>query len=320
MKKKLILMLCVAALTLSFASCGDADKSKDTESAASSASATAAGNADVSEAETTESAAETESADEAESAAETESKADTDKPSASDDDLTALLAKVKENTEGNDNCEVTAKLDIDMVMSMSGMDQNVKTTTDISSKTKGKNSHTVQTTIADQGTGPVTETQESYQTEDGTTYVTLDEGKTWSKTTGSATSFDSSAFSNEVIGDEAVFKNATLETVDGNYVITISLKDLLANGGEVAESILGMTGSGEAQGNLVMTIGSDYYPISMTMKDIAFDMSEFISAFASEDTGDISIDMTMNMTVNFSNWGGVSDEDVAVPEAALSAE
>ena len=40
-KKKLILMLCVAALTLSFASCGDTDKgSKDNESAASSASET----------------------------------------------------------------------------------------------------------------------------------------------------------------------------------------------------------------------------------------------------------------------------------------
>ena len=69
-----------------------------------------------------------------------------------------------------------------------------------------------------------------------------------------------------------------------------------------------------------MYLGSDYYPVSITMENIAFDMSELLSSLSSEDTGDISMDMTMNMTLNFSNWGGVSDDEVAVPEAALSAE
>lgn len=324
MKKKLILMLCVAALTLSFASCGDTDKgSKDNESAASSASETVESKADESEAETTEeSAAEAESAAEVESKAEaTESKADSDKPAASNEELTELLAKVKETTADSKNCEMTAKMNIDMVMTMSGTTTNMKTNTDMVSKTNGKNTHTTQTTTTDQGQGsPITETQDIYQAEDGNTYISTDEGKTWVKSAGPANSFNADAFSNEVIGDEGAFKNATLEKDGDNYVITISLNDILENGGEVAESLFGMGGGGKAEGNMIMTIGSDYYPVSIAMENIAFDMSELLSSLSSEDTGDISMDMTMNMTLNFSNWGGVSDDEVAVPEAALSAQ
>jgi hypothetical protein len=322
MKKKLILMLCVAALTLSFASCGDTDKgSKDTESAASSAAAAESEAETESKAEA-ESAAETESAAAEESAAETtESKADENKPAASDNaELTDLLAKVKETTADSKNCEVTANMDIDMVMTMNGSTTNMKNTTEIVSKTNGKNTHTIQTTSTDQGTGPITETQESYQSEDGNTYVTTDEGKTWTKTVGSASTLDTDAFSSEIIGDESVFQNATLEKDGDKYVITISLNDILASGGEVAESLFGMGGGGTAEGNMIMTIGSDYYPVSISMENISFDMSELISSLSSEDTGDMSMDMKMNMVLNFSNWGGVSDADVAVPEAALSAE
>ena len=320
MKNKLILMLCVAALTLSFASCGDTDKgSNDTASSAASTSAAADSEAATESAAEAESVAETESAAE-ESAAETESKADENKTPASNEELTELLAKVKEKTADNSNCEMTAKMDIDMAMTMSGTNTNIKTTSDITSKTNGKNSHTITTTTTDQGTGAMSETQEIYQTEDGTNYVSTDEGKTWTKNTGASSSFDASAFSGDIMGEDAVFQNATLEKDGDNYVITVSFNDLLANAGEAAESLLGMTGGAEAEGNVILTIGSDYYPVSMTMENISFDMSELLSALASEDAGDASIDMKMNMTINFVSWGTVSDEDVAVPEAALSAE
>ena len=320
MKKKLILMLCVAALTLSFASCGDTDKGSTESTAASSASEAVASEADVSEAETTEeSAAEAESAVEAESKAETESKAESDKPVASsNEELTELLAKVKETTADSKNCEITAKMDIDMVMTMSGTTTNMKNTTDIVSKTNGKNTHTVQTTVSDEGTGPMTATQETYQAEDGTTYLSTDEGKTWAKTSGTDSITDT--FSSEITGEEEVFKNATLAKDGDNYVITISFSDLLSSGGEVAEAFLNIGGGATADGNMIMTIGKDYYPISMSMENISFDMSELLNSIGGEEAGDIKMDMTMNMTLNFDNWGGVSDDEVASPEAALSAK
>lgn len=309
MKKKLLLISCIAAFSLSLVACGDKDSSSNKENTTSAVSSS--------------------------ESVEDETKDSTESDSSKTEDVSAkeIMQKMVDNISKNKNCEMTANMSMTakIDMEIDGADpvsQNMVSTMQAEAKSTNKGMYSKTKTTANEGDGDSVETEETYIVYDTKrTYTSKDGGSSWavdlydeddSKIT------DMSA----IFKNEDAFKTATVETKDGNYVINIDVKEVK----EFTDSISGDFGNADVTGFIEIVVNKDYYPVSIEMKDLKFDteaMEEMIKSMSTaEDSSEsssstiepkVNIDLDFTFKVNYSGWNTVDDKDVTPSQTIIDS-
>ena len=309
MKKKLLLISCIAALSLSLVACGDKDSSSNKENTSSAVSSS--------------------------ESVEDETKDSTESDSSKTEDASAkeIMQKMVDNIGENKNCEMTANMSMTakIEMEIDGADpvsQNMVSTMQAEAKSTNSGMYSKTKTTINEGDGDSVETEETYTVYDTKrTYTSNDGGSSWevdlydendSKIT------DMSA----IFKNENALKTATVETKDGNYVIDLDVNEIK----EFTDSISGDFGNADITGFIEIVVDKDYYPVSIEMKDLKFDteaMEEMIKAMSvAEDSSEssssttepkVSIDLDFTFKVNYSGWNTVDDKDVTPSQTIIDS-
>lgn len=306
MNKKLLLIGCIAALSISMTACGsNSSSSSNTDSSASS---------------TVESATD-ESKTEENVSVTSDEEIDT---TSAKDVMNKIIATVNENR----NCAMTAEASMSakfkMTIDGSSMDQDMSSTVNVDAKSTNKGIYSKTKEVmnnSNDGTSKTTE-KESYMVSDSkTTYTSEDGGKTWIENAGGE-DFSKLLDMNNIFADDSAFDGATISTEDDKFIIDVDLskvKQLTEGLSKNFNDDAGFTGT------LEIVADKDYYPISIEMKDIEFDtdsMEESMKAMTanSDDSSkepvdaDVDIDINLAFKANYSDWNTISDEDVTPSE------
>lgn len=318
MKKKLLIMSCIAAICLSFAACGkeDTEPEKDSDSKDSSVS--------VSADEESSAAEDSEKTEPAEEESKADEKPDEDSSKAADGDLddgTAadIIGRMVDNVNSDKTCKMTGKMDLTgyVYISYAGetMEQDMKNISEIEAYSNKNGQHTVSKNIRNDGFGDEVDFEDVYtDLATGVTYTSYDEGKTWYKGTADDED-DDSLNMDSIFESKAALEDAAVEKSADGYVITIDVSKLDA----FTDSMTGSLSGVEFSGNIVITIDKDYYPVSIEMTDMKFDTSVFEEMLkgmggdaVSPDEIDVKFDLGISFIMNFSNWNDISD-DLVMP-------
>lgn len=322
MKKKILIALCVAALCSSLVACGDNEKdtsSSYTESVVSTMSST-----------------ENNAKDDIESIETPDAKTETPvKVENAQDIIDNLVNNVKDNK----NCTATAEMSMNAIVNIKAdgesetQKMNQKMTTDMWSNDKGM--HVVTNIVASEDDEPEhTHNEEKYVVFDtNKQYIHSDDyGDYWYE---QAYDFDlnNSAIldTSGLFSDSEQFKNATVETVGNNYIISLNLSEVKDFTNTISSQIDGAA----ITGSLVITVDQDFYPTRIEMKDVNIDTSVLentIKSFATmgidddstEENSSIASDIDVKMDVEFAfkidfiNWNSTKDSDVTPTNDIIS--
>lgn len=320
MKKKLLLISCIAALSFSLVACGDKDSSSNKENTSST----------VSSSESSSEVVEDKIKDSTES---TEDSSKTDSSKTEDTSAKEIMQKMVDNIGENKNCEMTANMSMTakIEMEIDGADpvsQNMVSTMQAEAKSTNKGMYSKTKTTTNEGDGDSVETKETYTVYDTKrTYTSNDGGSSWTVdlyNENDSKITDMSA----IFKNEDAFKTATVETKDGNYVIDIDVKEVK----EFTDSISGDFGNADITGFIEIVVNKDYYPVSIEMKELKFDteaMEEMIKSMsAPEDSSEssssttepkVNIDLDFTFKVNYSGWNTVDDKDVTPSQTIIDS-
>lgn len=309
MKKKLLLISCIAALSLSLVACGDKDSSSNKENTSSAVSSS--------------------------ESVEDETKDSTESDSSKTEDASAkeIMQKMVDNIDENKNCEMTANMSMTakIEMEIDGADpvsQNMVSTMQAEAKSTNNGMYSKTKTTTNDGDEDSVETEETYTVYDTKrTYTSNDGGSSWA-----VDLYDEN--DSKITDMSAIFKNenalktATVETKDGNYVIDLDVNEIK----EFTDSISGDFGNADITGFIEIVVDKDYYPVSIEMKDLKFDteaMEEMIKAMnVAEDSSEssssttepkVSIDLDFTFKVNYSGWNTVDDKDVTPSQTIIDS-
>lgn len=309
MKKKLLLISCIAAFSLSLVACGDKDSSSNKENTTSAVSSS--------------------------ESVEDETKDSTESDSSKTEDVSAkeIMQKMVDNISENKNCEMTANMSMTakIEMEIDGADpvsQNMVSTMQAEAKSTNKGMYSKTKTTANEGDGDSVETEETYTVYDTKrTYTSKDGGSSWTVdlyNENDSKITDMSA----IFKNEDAFKTATVETKDDNYIIDIDIKEVK----EFTDSISGDFGNADVTGFIEIVVNKDYYPVSIEMKDLKFDteaMEEMIKSMSTaEDSSEssssttepkVNIDLDFTFKVNYSGWNTVDDKDVTPSQTIVDS-
>lgn len=322
MKKKLLLISCIAALSLSLVACGDKDSSSNKENATSA----------VSSSESSSESVENEIKDSTES---TDDSSKSDSSKTEDASAKEIMQKMVDNIGENKNCEMTANMSMTakIEMEIDGVDpvsQNMVSNMQAEAKSTNKGMYSKTKTTTNEGDGDSVETEETYTVYDTKrTYTSKDGGSSWAVdlyNENDSKITDMSA----IFKNEDAFKTATVETKDGNYVIDLDIKEVK----EFTDSISGDFGNADITGFIEIVVDKDYYPVSIEMKDLKFDteaMEEMIKSMSTmEDSSEsstsspatepkVNIDLDFTFKVNYSGWNTVDDKDVTPSQTIIDS-
>ena len=168
MKKKLLLISCIAALSLSLVACGDKDSSSNKENTSSIVSSSES--------------VEDETKDSIES---TEDSSKSDSSKTEDASAKEIMQRMVDNISENKNCEMTANMSMTakIEMEIDGADpvsQNMVSTMQAEAKSTNKGMYSKTKTTINEGDGDSVETEETYTVYDTTrTYSSNDGGSSW---------------------------------------------------------------------------------------------------------------------------------------------
>ena len=316
MKKKLLLISCIAALSLSLVACGDKDSSSNKENTSSIVSSSES--------------VEDETKDSIES---TEDSSKSDSSKTEDASAKEIMQKMADNISENKNCEMTANMSMTakIEMEIDGADpvsQNMVSTMQAEAKSTNSGMYSKTKTTINEGDGDSVETEETYTVYDTKRkYTSKDDGSSWA-----VDLYDEN--DSKITDMSAIFKNenalktATVETKDGNYVIDLDVDEIK----EFTDSISGDFGNADITGFIEIVVDKDYYPVSIEMKDLKFDteaMEEMIKAMSvAEDSSEssssttepkVSIDLDFTFKVNYSGWNTVDDKDVTPSQTIIDS-
>lgn len=310
MNKKLLLISCIAALSISMTACGNSSSSSNKESNSSASS-------------TVESVTDESTTKEDVTTSDTSSEEEIDTTSAKDV-MNKIIATVSENK----NCTMTADASMSakfkMTIDGSSIDQNMSSTVNVEAKSTNKGIYSKTKEVSNSSTDetPKTKEKESYIVNDSkTTYTSEDGGKTWVKN-DSEEDFSKLVDMNSLFADDSAFDDATISTEDDKFIIDVDLSKVQ----QLTEGFSKNLNNGAGfTGTLEIVADKDYYPISIEMKDIQFDtesMEESMKTMAVNENGsseepvnaDVDIDISLVFKANYSDWNTVSDEDVTPSE------
>ena len=305
MNKKLLIIGCIAALSISMTACGsNSSSSSNTDSSTSSTVIPDKSATDESTTEENVSATSDEEVD----------------TTSAKDVMNKIIATVSENR----NCAMTAEASMSakfkMTINGSSMDQDMSSTVNVDAKSTNKGIYSKTKEVmnnSNDGTSKTTE-KESYMVSDSkTTYTSEDGGKTWIENAGGE-DFSKLLDMNNIFADDSAFDDATISTEDDKFIIDVDLSKVQS----LTEGLSKNFDDGAGfTGILEIVADKDYYPISIEMKDIKFDtdsMEKSMKAMtansddSSEESVDADVDIDLNLAfkANYSDWNTISDEDV----------
>ena len=305
MNKKLLIIGCIAALSISMTACGsNSSSSSNTDSSTSSTVIP-------------DKSATNESMTEENVSTTSDEEVDT---TSAKDVMNKIIATVSENR----NCAMTAEASMsakfNMTIDGSSMNQDMSSTVNVDAKSTNKGIYFKTkevTNNSNDGTSKTTE-KESYMVSDSkTTYTSEDGGKTWIEN-ADVEDFSKLLDMNNIFADDSAFDDATISTEDDKFIIDVDLSKVQS----LTEGLSKNFDDGAGfTGTLEIVADKDYYPISIEMKDIKFDtdsMEESMKAMtansddSSEESVDADVDIDLNLAfkANYSDWNTISDEDV----------
>ena len=305
MNKKLLIIGCIAALSISMTACGsNSSSSSNTDSSTSSTVIP-------------DKSATNESMTEENVSTTSDEEVDT---TSAKDVMNKIIATVSENR----NCAMTAEASMSakfkMTINGSSMDQDMSSTVNVDAKSTNNGIYSKTKEVmnnSNDGTSKTTE-KESYMVSDSkTTYTSEDGGKTWIENAGGE-DFSKLLDMNNIFADDSAFDDATISTEDDKFIIDVDLSKVQS----LTEGLSKNFDDGAGfTGTLEIVADKDYYPISIEMKDIKFDtdsMEESMKAMtansddSSEESVDADVDIDLNLAfkANYSDWNTISDEDV----------
>lgn len=329
-KKKLLLICCIATLGLGLVACGNNDSSSSKDASESTSSI-----ADVeSTTDSTDSTSESSTVE-----ATTESNLD----------ATEIMTKTIENVKNIKNCQMKANMDMDANISImvDGKETEdsgkMKTSMEADVATNDNGMHSVVKTTTNEGSGDIVETEDKYSIfETKKSYTSTDDGKTWYETDMTE---DESSITNldGLFENEDAFKDAKVEKSGENYVITVDVSKVEEFAKDLSDGLAGT----DISGSIIIVVDKEYLPVSIEMKDIDFDtsiMEEAIkemanpsaeSDFTTENVDesssesstseepstsdvnlDVSIDLSFSFKLEYSSWNAVAD-DLVIPEDSI---
>lgn len=322
MKKKILIALCVAALCSSLVACGDNEK--DTS------------NSSVESVVSTMSSSENNAKDDNESVETPDTK--TEMP-VKVENAQDIIDNLVNNVKDNKNCTATAEMSMNATVNIKAdgesetQKMNQKMTTDMWSNDKGM--HVVTNTVASEDDEPEhTYTEEKYVVFDtNKQYIHSDDyGDYWYEQTYDSDSNNSAILDTSgLFSDSEQFKNATVETVGNNYIISLNLSEVE----DFTNTISSQMDGAAITGSLVITVDQDFYPTCIEMKDVNIDTSaleNMIKSFATtgvEDSNteenssvtpdiDVKMDIEFAFKINFTSWNSTKDSDVTPTDDIIS--
>lgn len=312
MKKKVLLILCMAVLSLSMVSCGDSSSSeKDTKSSSTISSVnekdevktSASSNVDSSKNEENESSTPFE-----------EDSSTSDTSSTGSAVVDKMIDTIKSTKSGSMVAKIEMNASIKAAYNDKDVDQSMTNKMDItSSAIFGKGTHSKTVSVVNQGKGDVTSVEEKYRVEnDSKEYSSTDNGTTWTVTTYNKSDKNATDTINNIFDNKDMFKNAKVDETDDGYTVTVDLANIPQFTQEFTASMPGT----KISGNLVLVIDKDYYPVSLSMTDVQFDASEFEKSMTEESTDSSTTDNKVKIKIGFifdikfNNWNTVDESDV----------
>lgn len=230
------------------------------------------------------------------------------------------LMDVVHEKMADQNFAMEGKMTMDMSISFQGTTLSFPIEFAVEGQFLGKDSHTEMTMNGEFMGESVTQTNEIYVSEDDT--YKSENGGPWSK---SPTSEDGNMVDAmvSIIEDVEVFDEAEMEDGDAGYTIKMDITDIFTD--ELFEYI---TDAGESElmpgfsdfdpemitdGKLTYQISSDYLLSGFQIEDFTFEMEDI------EGNDGASFEMVMNVDMELSDHGKVSNSDVEIPEEVLDA-
>ena len=310
MKKKVLLILCMAVLSLSMVSCGDSSSSKkDTESSSTISCIKEKDDVKTSESSNEDSSKVNESLTSFEADSSTSDVSGTG---------SAVVDKMIDTIKSAKSSSMVAKIEMNAAIKATyngkDVDQSMTNKMDItSSAIFGKGTHSKTVSVVNQGKGDVTSTEEKYQVEnDSKAYSSTDNGTTWNVTTYDKSDKNTTDTINNIFDNKGMFKNAKIDETDDGYTVTVDLANIPQFTQEFTSNMPGTSISG----NLVLVIDKDYYPVSLSMTDVQFDASELEKSIANDSTNSsttdtaVKIEIGFTFDIKFNDWNAVDESDV----------
>lgn len=226
-----------------------------------------------------------------------------------------IIKRTNENILENNNVKITSKYDLKFTVSEKSNSQAVtagKTVIDTITEQTETVQHSKQTTVTTTDEGDTTNVQESYvviDKEKQTQTVYLGVDQSWATyEMPSGTSKKQSSV------DVEIFKNGVVSKDEkNNYVITTPLKDMPASSESNLDKIYN---NPDIDGNAVITISADLYPISIEIKDLSGDGLKDILGMTN--TGDnYNYDVDFKLSVSFSDWNKMDPEAIKPSETII---
>lgn len=311
MKKKLLLISCIAAIGMSLAACGDGSSSSSASSSKAEATLSVASSTEDSNA-SSEDVSGTVNADSTEDGRVTDGTEsdipEIDEPVSADGDneqtVTAkeYIEKMVNNVKDNKNVHIESTVDTSFEMAADQQNISFTNKSKISADSTDNGIHFTTVSTTSQDKDEVKEETEGYVTADGEQYISTDGGKTWTKNDSASVNFDSTV--NGIFGDESGFGTAEIAENGEGYTIEMAIDNIKGLGG-IAGSELGDNTS--MSGKLAITMTKDYYPLTINIYDLSINATE-----EGQSAG-----VKMNMSITYSQWDEIADEAVAIPEGVI---
>ena len=313
MKRKLLIMLCIAALSMSFAACGDSSSSSTKEASSISS--------EINESKSDDTSLSKDSS--VEDLSSTEDYVKRPDPDSSNDETNEALSIVNKMKDAIKNAKSTSMdgtINMSVKMDINYNGESIKQSMVNDTKIEAlsvfnKGAYTKTTSTIDEGQGATTTTELKYIVEaEKSQYVSTDNGSTWTKSAAENTALDGIT---NMFNKSDTFKNAKVESTENGYKLTIDLAEVK----EFTNSITSNTNGLSLTGNLIIEIDKDYLPISMFMDNLKFDTSalesQILAQSDSSNNSVVDIDMNIDFNIKYKDWNNI-DESKVIPNDSIT--
>ena len=320
MKRKLLIMLCIAALSMSFAACGDSSSSSTKEASSKSSSISS----EVDESKSDDISSTDSKNDSVEDPSSTEDYVKRPDPDSSrdepDNEALSIVNKMNDAIKNAKSTSMDGTINMSVKMDINYNGESIKQSMVNDTKIEAlsvfnKGAYTKTTSTIDEGQGATTTTELKYIVEaEKSQYVSTDNGSTWTKSAAENTALDGIT---NMFNKSDTFKNAKVENTENGYKLTIDLAEVK----EFTNSITSNTNGLSLTGNLIIEIDKDYLPISMFMDNLKFDTSALESSILaqsdSSNNSTVDIDMNIDFNIKYKDWNNI-DENKVVPNDSIT--
>lgn len=311
MRKKLLIISCILALSMSMTACGDKDSSSKSND---SSTPTVSSSAEESSTATDDSANE-----------DIVHKDSSNDESGTTNEAEDVISKMVETVKSAKSAGMTANINMSAAINATyngettsqKMDEKMDVTA-YSIFDKGAYSKTIQT--MNEGNGDITTTEETYKVNSSKLQYTSTDGINW--ILSDVDESDEIGNINNIFDNKEIFKNADVQQKDDTYIITIDLNNV----SQLTNSFTGAMEGAKISGNLVIVTDKDYYPTSLSMTDVKFDTSALENSIMSSNTTDssiaddtkIGIDVNFTFEIKFNNWNNIDESKVTPSDDIIS--